>query len=685
VGAGACPVTTNKKRKRNGSKQHIAHRTQKDFFPTMRLLIVGGGTVGLWFALQVAFRKQVPIPKPTSASASASASALAPTALRDDTDTIEIWERFDTYRRRHTLRISKDAFQGSAIPEPTLATWFGATWSTGIRITTSELETMLKTQGSARGIRIVIKQVTQREEILHAIHTRQFDVIVGADGARSRLRSWFFGSKEPHATMEKKQKTQEEEEEQQHEQEQQQQEMFRTYVHIQSAAEIKYTVQHTHAQPLHDALQYELLKEVPHLLQEIVSPNRDNPATKSDVTLRLSISATEYAAIATLKAGAPLPLGAWARIPQPAGKALVSAASSASASASAAIQKNSNEKGKDVEAEADVEAVVERNAIVARVPATILRTVTQWLNARAWFAGEVGVQGVDFQTLRLSSIQLNAYVAAHVSTIVEDTPMFLVGDAAAGFPFFRSLNCGWHAANVLAAEIVTMMERTKSAAASAASVASVASAAASAAASVASVAATSSEGQKASASASVSTSASSRLFSSVRSLLSSRNQPTASTAAASATFVTAATTTTTSSSLSYESFVFHMGEQEIRDAKKKQSRLALAEMWMASSRRSSSLEMAKLCSCERIFVQQHPIHYLAAIPTPTPTLSAASAASGSVSTTTTATTTAPVTTTFRTTSPTFRDLQKQCHCFHVARTLIAGAVAVSSGGSSKRT
>ncbi len=87
----------------------------------------------------------------------------------------------------------------------------------------------------------------------------------------------------------------------------------------------------------------------------------------------------------------------------------------------------------------------------------LVESITIWMNAKAHLVGEKRVEGSE----KLTSLKLSTYLSAEVMKKVEgdDEPdrrrlVFLVGDAAFGVPFFRSLNngllCGTHLAASIA-------------------------------------------------------------------------------------------------------------------------------------------------------------------------------------------------------------------------------------------
>lgn len=58
----------------------------------------------------------------------------------------------------------------------------------------------------------------------------------------------------------------------------------------------------------------------------------------------------------------------------------------------------------------------------------------------------------------LSKLQLSVYKAKQFASLHGDTPVFLVGDAAMGVPYFRALNCGF----VLASRLAWLLRRIQS-------------------------------------------------------------------------------------------------------------------------------------------------------------------------------------------------------------------------------
>lgn len=426
-----------------------------------RILIVGGGPVGLWLALQLKYR-------------SCDAHVV-------------VWERHSTYKRVHTLQLTPDAFEHSAMPTERLHHWFPKATSGTSRVTTSTLETLLRADAMRLGVDIRLIMATSRQQILDAVHVEGFNCVIGADGAKSKMRDWFFkgmpsdnttallqhgalvaetvsvaqafaahlqkptaavssplstnssrtnvstsisvspptlpvNTTEKHyltsssyfatTAMEQARNWLKPPE-------------FRVYRLIQHALEIKYTVHKAPLSPLDMTLHaYPTLKVIGHLLQEIISANRDNP-NHTDVTLRINVSADEYAPLAAFKAGNPLYLSTW-----------VLAASDISASQ---LQHHHQH----------ITTTPSLNEVTSLVPNSILHALRVWMNARFCFNGD---DQIDATTVRVSSVELNAYLAQQTtqSSVNGRVTYHLVGDAACGVPFFRSLNTGWHAASYLA-------------------------------------------------------------------------------------------------------------------------------------------------------------------------------------------------------------------------------------------
>lgn len=430
---------------------------------------MGGGPTGLWCALQCVY---------------AFASAKHPL------ESVDIWERFAEPRRDHVLRLTPDAFRHSSVPDAEVQRWLNSaslTKTTSAR--TLDLEKRLREEAAKRGVRLTQRFVEAKAEIDDVIARRLYGVILGADGAHSRLRKWYFSDQRDGAE-------------------------FFVHERIQAAAEVKYTVDRAHATVFPPAMQFVLMKEVPHLVQEIVAPNRQQPDTKSDITLRLSLDHdADYQAIAQFKAAMPRFLRADLMPEGPAGKMQADASSSVA------------------------------------IPRPILQTVQRWMNARAWFCGE---DKLDMDTVRLSAVELNAYVAAHVATSANGVHLFLLGDAVAGFPFWRSLNCAWQATSFFVRQL-TSLPLTAPPVAPAVH----------------------------------------RGF-----LGRFLNRP-----------VGGATATRTVSA-AYTAFLYELSSSELRQARQRRTQLSFLSLWLTLCHHSP-LEVVKLCSCEHTFLEQHPVAHLA--------------------------------------------------------------------------
>ena len=89
----------------------------------------------------------------------------------------------------------------------------------------------------------------------------------------------------------------------------------------------------------------------------------------------------------------------------------------------------------------------------SRVPASVLRSITIWLNARRELAGEQRIPGSELLSVTSLAPYRSAAFVRH-RAVGQSVPSLLVGDAAFGVPFFRSANngflCGTRAAECLA-------------------------------------------------------------------------------------------------------------------------------------------------------------------------------------------------------------------------------------------
>lgn len=175
---------------------------------------------------------------------------------------------------------------------------------------------------------------------------------------------------------------------------------LQTYDGTMYAVELRYDAQH--AAPLSGVQQYALIKAAGRLISEHVSHG-------TRVSVRFVVSGAEYVAFSGATAAAP-----WTF------------------------------------------------AQTANMPPAVLRAMRLWLGARAHYAGETRLRRTDREAVRfatsecISSVSLAPYRSVCFSRAgtPKRAPIFLVGDAAFGVPFFRALNnglrCGTALAHVLA-------------------------------------------------------------------------------------------------------------------------------------------------------------------------------------------------------------------------------------------
>ncbi len=309
--------------------------------------IIGGGPVGLWVAAQ--------------------------TRMRCPHVRVVVFEKYETYGRRHVLRLEPRSLRTPLRTTDSRLAEFCDRLPPVIR--TQELEDQLQNLAHSCGV-----EIRTRHEVLEPDDGKLLAefrddpaglvAVVGADGAHSTVRKTLFAD------------------------------AISTYEEVMYACELKYeAVDDTRALvPISEA--YPTLKLLNHAAQEYVGRAREG---RTPVTLRIIVSAAEFIELSGATFKKPWHLA--------------------------------------------------QDEDRSHVPASVLESITRWLNARQSFAGETRVPGSELLSVTsLAPYRSAAFVRRRA--IGRAVPALLVGDAAFGVPFFRSANngflCGTQAAACLA-------------------------------------------------------------------------------------------------------------------------------------------------------------------------------------------------------------------------------------------
>lgn len=309
----------------------------------VRLLVIGGGPVGLWTSIQIK-------------------------VLLPDIEVI-IFERYEEYRRHHVLRISRSSMR-RASPHPKLDQLIDHIPRV---VRTSTLESALKALAMELGVKIVYRQVSDVNIILQDYPGAV--AVIGADGSHSIVRHQIFHD------------------------------AFRQKQALKYILELKYEITGGEARGLRYLDEfYPTQKLIDFCVTETVG-KYDESTEKTAVTIRFVIPGLMYQELkeATFKNPFRLP--------------------------------------------------VDQH----RIPPKILEAITIWLNAREYCTGERRIEG----SLRISVLHLSVYLAERVALLDEDRQVsfFLVGDAAFGVPFYRSLNNGLICGSKLAVSLYYCCKR----------------------------------------------------------------------------------------------------------------------------------------------------------------------------------------------------------------------------------
>ncbi len=308
------------------------------------VVIVGGGPVGLWTAIQI--KKRNP-----------------------ELD-VQVYERYQEYQRSHILRLEHLSVLLYAEHDHTveekeffkniMGKNFRQIFQAAVRgghtfIRTNELEEHLEAYALALNVQINYKHIKSADELMKK-HP-ECKIFIAADGAHSKLRADLMG------------------------------EDAVTSFPLQYVVEIKYEAEgKTHA--LGTAAQYKANQKISGLAFEYVGREKGG---KTPVTLRFFVDEETYKAVPEATFKNPL------------------------------------------------------SANDPRLPAQLAQDIQTWLKVRADKAGERMQAGSD----KLGKLTLSMYKAKKFALQKDGKSWFLVGDAAMGVPYFRSLNAGMMIASQL--------------------------------------------------------------------------------------------------------------------------------------------------------------------------------------------------------------------------------------------
>ncbi|MAE21292.1 MAG: hypothetical protein CMK92_02575 [Pseudomonas sp.] len=281
------------------------------------VVIIGGGPVGLWTAIQIKVRHR-------------------------NWDVI-VYERYEEYKRKHVLLLDKKSFSGYA-SHPLVDTFVSSLPDT---IRTSVLQEHLMDIVRRIGVRVVTGRTVTVSDVYRE-HPR-VRTVIGADGSHSRVRSEYFG-------MEYRKE-------------------------LQYIVDVKYEVYGSTRALSSLSEAYPTLKLIRHVITEHVGKSRGG---RTPVSARLLVSEQEYQSMR--------------------------------------------------------DATFKNPWTFTQLHGRVNESVTVWMNAKAMITSERRVRGSE----KITALCLNVYAAKsfHRHDHERDIDVFLVGDAAFGVPYFRSLNNG---------------------------------------------------------------------------------------------------------------------------------------------------------------------------------------------------------------------------------------------------
>jgi 2-polyprenyl-6-methoxyphenol hydroxylase-like FAD-dependent oxidoreductase len=310
------------------------------------IVVVGGGPVGLWTAVQIKIRRP--------------------------TTRIIVFEKYEEYRRSHVVIFEPSSFEEAA--EHQLLQKLKSDIIQDKKMRTNDLENVLVSLANELGIPI-LKPVNISNPLQLRQQFPNAKVLIGADGARSIIRDTFFKNE------------------------------FRYQDNLQYLVEIKYEAEGPTKQYANTVGGYKTMKVMEVLVTEVVGRYKEEE-NKTPVTLRLVVKKELYDKCTDATFKNPY------RMPQ------------------------DNE----------------------RVDPELLQKIRIWLNAKKLFSNEKVIE----ESIKITATKLDAYASKAFVAGDGVTTVVLVGDAAFGVPFFRSMNNGLLSGTRLSLEVVAYLNNDTS-------------------------------------------------------------------------------------------------------------------------------------------------------------------------------------------------------------------------------